>query len=130
MKTGERTMTDDTTLTLHGFEVRADTVAEKMTVQIRLRGSGHEWHTMTRFETSSLVDDLDSAIWELRKAEGRRRMPFNKRARYCELLKAHAQAPLDETDLAELRELHRGASIAGFDVLDELAAVLEPERTT
>ena len=57
-------------------------------------------------------------------------MPFTKRARYCELLKAHAQAPLDVTDLAELRELHRGAAIAGFDVLDELGTELGPQSPT
>lgn len=37
----------DSDYTSHGFEIRTDTESEKMTVQIRLRDSGHDWHTLT-----------------------------------------------------------------------------------
>ena len=112
---------------LHGFEIHADTESEKMTVQIRLRDSGHEWHSLTRYGAGDLVDHLDSAIWQLRRAENERRLTSAKRARYRELLKAHTEAQLDETDLEELRELDRAVHSAGIDVLGELAAAFETE---
>ena len=114
--------------TLHGFEIRTDTASDKMTVQIRLRGSGHEWHTLTRYATGDLVDDLDRAVWQLRKAENERRLTSAQRARYRELLKAHTESPLDETDLAELRELDRAVRAAGIDTLEELASAFELEN--
>ena len=118
-------MTDDD-YTPHGFEIRTDTEAEKMTVQVRLRDSGAGWHTMSRLDTSLLVDHLDKAVWDLRRAENERRMNSAKRTRYRELLKAHAHAPLDAADLEELRELHSLGRCAGLNMIDEVAALCEP----
>ena len=112
----------DTDHSSHGFEVRTDTEAEKMTVQIRLRGSGHDWHALSRYQTGALVDQLDSAIWQLRKVENERRLPSAKRVRYRELLKALAGEQLDETELDELRELDRAVRAAGIDVFKEMSA--------
>ena len=99
-----------------------------MTVQLRLSDSVDEWHTMSRWDADTLIDRLEDAISQLRKAENKRRMTPAKRARYRELLKAHTQAPLDETDLGELRELDRAIRGAGVDTLVELAAAFEPEN--
>ena len=110
----------------HGFEIRTDTDSEKMTVQIRLRYSGHDWHTLTRWATSDLVEDLDRAVSRLQKAENKRRLTSTQRARFRELLKAHTEAPLDETELEELRRLDRAVRYAGVDVFGELAAAFSP----
>ena len=120
-------MTDDDH-TRRGFEIRMDTEAEKMTVQLRLSGSGDGWHTMSRWDADILIDHLEDAISQLRKAENKRRMTPAKRARYHELLKANTQGPLDETDRGELRELHRAAVGAGIDILEELAVAFEPSK--
>ena len=120
-------MTDDD-YTPHGFEIRADTEAKKMTVQVRLRDSGAGWHAMSRLDTSLLVDHLDKAVWDLRRAESERRMNSAKRARYRVLLKAHAHAPLDAADLEELRELHGLGERAGLNMIDEVAAMFEPKN--
>ena len=114
----------------HGFDVRTDTDSEKMTVQLRLHGSGHEWHAMSSYETSSLVDALDSAIWQLRRAKHQRRLTPAQRARYRELFHAHTREPLDETELEELQELDRAVRGAGLDQLKELAGAFGTDAAT
>lgn len=123
--TRDHAMTDGD-YTPHGFEIRTDTESEKMSVQIRLRDSGHEWHCLSSIETMFLVEQLEAARQQLRRAGSERRMTPAMRARYRELLMAHTQTFLTQSDLAELRELQQAARGAGIDTLDELAAAFDP----